>query len=63
MLQFGEFSLNVKDLSSKLGEMFQIKNFENIDKGLNGLQVGNLDAKVRKVAFAVDAKYDDFKRS
>ncbi|QMU99243.1 Nif3-like dinuclear metal center hexameric protein [Borrelia sp. A-FGy1] len=47
--------MNVRDLSSKLDELFKIENFENIDKGLNGLQVGNLESKVRNIAFAVDA--------
>ncbi|UER68025.1 Nif3-like dinuclear metal center hexameric protein [Borrelia sp. BU AG58] len=47
--------MKVKDLSFKLDEVFRVKDFKDIDKSLNGLQVGNLEAGVSKVAFAVDA--------
>ncbi|UGQ17671.1 Nif3-like dinuclear metal center hexameric protein [Borrelia sp. RT1S] len=47
--------MKVKDLAFKLDDMFRVKDFKDIDKGLNGLQVGNLEAEVGKVAFAVDA--------
>ncbi|AWG42840.1 Nif3-like dinuclear metal center hexameric protein [Candidatus Borreliella tachyglossi] len=47
--------MNVKDLSSKLDKIFKVKDYEGIDKSLNGLQVGDLGFEIKKVAFAVDA--------
>ncbi|WKC58024.1 Nif3-like dinuclear metal center hexameric protein [Borrelia sp. P9F1] len=47
--------MNVKDLAFKLDDMFRVKDFKDIDKGLNGLQVGNLETGVSRIAFAVDA--------
>ncbi|AHH10650.1 Nif3-like dinuclear metal center hexameric protein [Borrelia coriaceae] len=47
--------MTVKELSFNLDEIFKVKDYENIDKSINGLQVGNLDCEVKRVAFAVDA--------
>ncbi|AGT27444.1 Nif3-like dinuclear metal center hexameric protein [Borrelia miyamotoi] len=47
--------MTVKELSSILDEIFKVKDYENIDKSVNGLQVGNLELEVKKIAFAVDA--------
>ncbi|AIJ29825.1 Nif3-like dinuclear metal center hexameric protein [Borreliella valaisiana] len=55
--------MNVRDLSFKLNSIFDIKKYEHVDKNLNGLQVGSLDAKVSKVAFAVDASYSVLKEA
>ncbi|WNY65010.1 Nif3-like dinuclear metal center hexameric protein [Borreliella carolinensis] len=55
--------MNVRDLSFKLNSIFDINKYEHIDKSLNGLQVGNLNAKVNKVAFAVDASFSTLKEA
>ena len=39
----------------KMSEILEIGNYVNADSSQNGLQVGDLDAEIRKVAFAVDA--------
>ncbi|WPM05857.1 Nif3-like dinuclear metal center hexameric protein [Borreliella sinica] len=55
--------MNVRDLSNKLDSIFDIKKYEHVDKNLNGLQVGNLNTKVNKIAFAVDASYSTLKEA
>ncbi|MBB6212589.1 Nif3-like dinuclear metal center hexameric protein [Borreliella californiensis] len=55
--------MNVRDLSFKLNSIFDINKYEHIDKSLNGLQVGNLNAEVNKVAFAVDASFSTLKEA
>ncbi|MGF7101058.1 Nif3-like dinuclear metal center hexameric protein [Borreliella kurtenbachii] len=55
--------MDVRDLSFKLNSIFDINNYEHIDKNLNGLQVGNFNAKVNKVAFAVDASFSTLKEA
>ncbi|BCR21894.1 Nif3-like dinuclear metal center hexameric protein [Borrelia sp. HM] len=55
--------MTVKELSSTLDEMFKIKDYEDIDKSVNGLQVGNLRLKVKKIAFAVDASMATLKEA
>lgn len=55
--------MNVRDLSFKLNSIFDINKYEHIDKNLNGLQVGNINAKVNKVAFAVDASFSTLKEA
>ncbi|WNY68668.1 Nif3-like dinuclear metal center hexameric protein [Borreliella lusitaniae] len=55
--------MNVRDLSFKLNSIFDIKKYEHVDKNLNGLQVGNFNAEVNKIAFAVDASYSTLKEA
>ncbi len=55
--------MNVRDLSFKLNSIFDINKYEHIDKNLNGLQVGNINAEVNKVAFAVDASFSTLKEA
>ncbi|QFI14586.1 Nif3-like dinuclear metal center hexameric protein [Borrelia sp. CA_690] len=55
--------MNVRNLSFRLNSIFDIKKYEHFDKNLNGLQVGNLNAEVNKVAFAVDASYSTLKEA
>lgn len=45
--------MKLSDFAGKLTEVFRIGEFE--DLSLNGLQVGDCDRTVKKVAFAVDA--------
>ncbi|AHH06534.1 NIF3-related protein [Borrelia crocidurae DOU] len=47
--------MTVKELSLHLDEIFKVNDHKDIDKSLNGLQVGNLELEVKKVALAVDA--------
>lgn len=44
----------LKDFTSTLTDMLDIRRFDGADMALNGLQVGDSNAEVRKVAFAVD---------
>lgn len=55
--------MKVRDLSFKLNSIFDIEKYEHADKNLNGLQVGNLNAEVNKVAFAVDASLSTLKEA
>jgi len=45
----------LKDFTSTMTDMLDIRRFDGADVSMNGLQVGDLNAEVRKVAFAVDA--------
>ena len=47
--------MKVKDLVDYFSEILKISDFNNADISLNGLQVGDEDANVKKLAFAVDA--------
>ena len=50
-------------LAEELEILLNVDEFRDNDSSLNGLQVGNTDAEVRKVAFAVDACLESFKRA
>ena len=54
--------MNLGYLTDELSKLLCIKDFPD-DYSLNGLQVGNRDAEVRKVAFAVDACLQSFKEA
>ncbi len=47
--------MKVKELVDYFSEILKISDFNNADISLNGLQVGDVEADVKKVAFAVDA--------
>ncbi len=47
--------MKVKDLVDYFSEALKISEFNNADISLNGLQVGDIGADVKKIAFAVDA--------
>lgn len=47
--------MKVKELVEYFSEILKISDFNNADISLNGLQVGDYDAEVKKIAFAVDA--------
>ena len=44
----------LKDFTTAMTDMLDIRRFDGADMALNGLQVGDSNAEVRKVAFAVD---------
>ena len=47
--------MKVKELVSYFSDLLRISDYSNADISLNGLQVGDLEADVKKLAFAVDA--------
>lgn len=47
--------MKVKELVDYFSEILKISDFNNADISLNGLQVGDVEADVKKIAFAVDA--------
>lgn len=53
----------VKELETYLADLLSLERFAAADASMNGLQVGVPDAKVGKVAFAVDACMESFRRA
>lgn len=47
--------MKLHEFADTMKEILNIDDFTNADSSQNGLQVGDLEAEVRKVAFAVDA--------
>ena len=47
--------MRLSEFVERLSELLAIGNYAGADMSLNGLQVGNSDSEIRKVAFAVDA--------
>lgn len=47
--------MKLNEIENKLNDLLKVSDFAKMDISLNGLQVGNRDADVKKVAFAVDA--------
>lgn len=47
--------MKLSEFVERLSELLAIGNYAGADMSLNGLQVGNSDSEIRKVAFAVDA--------
>ena len=47
--------MKLREFTDKMTEILDIRRFDGADISLNGLQVGDLDAEISKVAFAVDA--------
>ena len=55
--------MKLAELDQWLSAYLGIGALEDIDNSLNGLQVGSMAALVRKVAFAVDASMESFRRA
>jgi dinuclear metal center YbgI/SA1388 family protein len=53
----------LKELDDWLRQRFAIDAMQKSDPGMNGVQVGRLDKEVTRVAFAVDACMESFKRA
>ena len=51
------------DLDSYLRDVISIDELIGVDNSLNGVQVGRLDADIERVAFAVDACMESFRRA
>ncbi len=47
--------MKLSEFTCRLSELLAIGSYAGADMSLNGLQVGDLDAEIKKVAFAVDA--------
>ena len=55
--------MKLRDFDRQLREILAIDELAHIDNSLNGVQVGRLDAEVRRIAFAVDACSESFRRA
>jgi dinuclear metal center YbgI/SA1388 family protein len=55
--------MELKKLVDYLDDLLNVKDFVSADVSLNGLQVGDVDSDVRRVAFAVDACMESFKKA
>jgi dinuclear metal center YbgI/SA1388 family protein len=55
--------MKIGDLDLWLSAYLGLAAFEGIDRSQNGLQVGDPAAEARKVAFAVDASLESFRRT
>ncbi len=53
----------LRDFDEQMHGLLDLPRFEKIDIAMNGLQVAGPDIDVRKVAFAVDASMESFKRA
>ena len=55
--------MKLGQLSKELEKLLLIDEYRDCDVSLNGLQVGDENAEVKKVAFAVDACLESFKKT
>lgn len=55
--------MKLSELSDKLTSLLDIPAFAGADISLNGLQVGDLDSNIEKVAFAVDANMQSIEQA
>ncbi len=55
--------MKLYELDSYFKDLMQIESFAGIDASLNGVQVGDLNSGISRVAFAVDACMESFKRA
>lgn len=56
-------NMKLKELSNELFNLLNMQAFEGIDVSLNGLQCGDENANIRKVAFAVDANMQTIEKA
>ena len=50
--------MKLKDFANEISALLNMSDFEAADSSLNGVQAGDLESDIRKVAFAVDASLD-----
>ncbi len=55
--------MDIKEVDSFFRSILNIDEMRSFDRSLNGLQVSNRTGKVKKIAFAVDASLEAFKRA
>ncbi len=56
-------AMKLNDFANELSKLLDIERFTSSDVSLNGLQVGDQDAEVKKVVFAVDASFATIKEA
>lgn len=59
----GGNTVNLKELDLWFKSILDLESSQKADPSLNGVQVGRMDASVNKVAFAVDACMESFRRA
>ncbi len=55
--------MKLNEFVQRLSDLLGIDNYSASDMSLNGLQVGDIDSEVRKVAFSVDASLATIKKA
>jgi dinuclear metal center YbgI/SA1388 family protein len=55
--------MTVKELEGYFNELLRIEDSQRNDSSLNGLQIGERNGEVKKIAFAVDSGIEVFKRA
>lgn len=55
--------MTIRDFDIHVRETFAIEELKKIDAGFNGLQVGDYSAEITRVAVAVDASMETFRRA
>ncbi len=55
--------MNLREFDARMQPLLNIPHFESIDPGINGIQVGDLDASVNHVVCAVDACHASIDRA
>ncbi|MDR1362471.1 MAG: Nif3-like dinuclear metal center hexameric protein [Spirochaetaceae bacterium] len=55
--------MKIRQLDEFFRNFLKLDDFSGVDNSLNGIQVGNDDSGIRKIAFAVDACLETFKRT
>ena len=53
----------LKDFDRLMRDLLAIDDLEGTDSSLNGIQVGDLSKEIKKIAFAVDASIESFRRA
>ena len=55
--------MRLHELDRYFRDLMNIDSYAGIDSSLNGVQVGDIDAEIERVAFAVDACMESFRRA
>ena len=50
--------MKLTDFANEMSSVLNIRDFDSADSSLNGVQVGDLNSEIRKIAFSVDASLD-----
>jgi len=56
-------NMKLKEFSNKLSSLLNMEAFDGVDVSLNGLQCGDENANIEKVAFAVDANMQSIEKA
>lgn len=55
--------MNCKEFDTLMRGLLSIDDLENTDYSLNGIQAGDLNKEIKRIAFAVDASVESFRRA